>query len=97
MNSLLHVGNDTNGIKDSALDAAKAIDQIFTSARTNTMDQDTVVAALESLAKVAEIKNVIITNSVFTAGPEEAATPGPDTSPKKDVRKEADESSDLDH
>jgi hypothetical protein len=80
MNSLLHIGNDNVHSKDSAKEAAEAIDTIFSSARTNTMDQPTVVAALESMARVAEIKQITICGSSFYGG-----APTPENTLDKDA------------
>jgi len=66
MESMIHVGNSVNQVKDTAKEASEAIDLIFTSARENTMDQATVVEALRSLAQIAEVKNVQISNNTFS-------------------------------
>ena len=67
MESMIHVGNSVNQVKDTAKEASEAIERIFSSARTNTMDQATVVEALHSLAQIAEVKNVQISNNTFTS------------------------------
>lgn len=67
MQSMIHVGNSVNQVKDTAKEAAAAINLIFSSARENTMDQATVIEALHSLAQIAEVKNVEISNNTFTS------------------------------
>ncbi len=78
MNSMIHIGNQKMK-KDSALDAAEAIDKVFTSARENTMDQSTVVEALQALSKVAEIKDITFNNvSLTNNDPENKSKSGED-------------------
>jgi hypothetical protein len=67
MEAMIHVGNSAKQVKDTAKQASEAIDLIFSSARENTMDQATVVEALHSLAQIAEVKNVQISNNTFTS------------------------------
>lgn len=76
MNSMIHIGNEANKYKDSASEAAKAIDVIFGSAREHFMDQNTVIEALRTLSQISEIKNITITNSTFNNSLPE--TPGVD-------------------
>lgn len=70
MNSMLHIGNGDE--HESATATASAIVAIFQGAREHTMDQSTVVSALEAFCKVAEVKNVAVSNCVFTNNPNTA-------------------------
>lgn len=92
MNSMVHIGNEA--MHESAKDTAEAIVSIFKGARENTMDQATVQSALETFGRVAEVKNVNVSNNVFTNNPQPLSTtqPDPSASPDSDILDDEDDS-----
>lgn len=76
MESIIHIGAKVD--KESSDNLSSAILAIFASAAEHRMDQPTVLAALETLRRVFEVKNVTISDSSFV-GEDKRVIVGADT------------------
>ncbi len=61
----LKIGNSYIDNKAAMKDVSASINDIFESAFKNHIEQNTIIAALEALGKIAKVENVTVTNSVF--------------------------------
>lgn len=68
---MLHVGNTDK--HENSEKSSKAIVSIFEGARKHSMDQHIVEKALEAFMRVSEVKQVTISNNVFTNNPDPVA------------------------
>ena len=66
MESLIYVGGKFE--KETAENLANFVDKVFTSGKTNNMDQSTIVAALGLPQKVVQPENVVITGCNLSTG-----------------------------
>lgn len=64
MENAIHVGNKVD--KETATNLVEIVTAIFSSGRSNNMDQKTIVEAIRMVGEVSEVKHVTITNSNFT-------------------------------
>ena len=64
MKSLMHIGNTYT--KKSRKQIDKSIKSIFKSANKYHTSENVVIMALDTLTKVAKVKNINVQNSTFT-------------------------------
>lgn len=66
MKASVNIGNETDKVPVAIEAIGAAIAQIFESARKHSMDQSTVMEALRTLSKTAEVSGITITSSTFS-------------------------------
>lgn len=61
----LKIGNSFVDNKSAMEAVAKAITDIFDSAKNNGIEQSTIVSALHTLGQITKVENVSVSNSTF--------------------------------
>lgn len=86
--ALLHIGNT----KESIDNAASGVIGVLKAGFDYHADQETVQAALSSLAKLGEVHNVSVTNSTFSTSASPAIAMGAGEDPEDDNDDDDDQS-----